>query len=48
VVVFIVTLGRCIILGGMGYDIVLKSGTVIDGTGAPARRADVAISRGTT
>ncbi len=30
----------------MAYDIVLKSGTVVDGTGAPRKRADVAISKG--
>jgi len=30
----------------MPYDILIKNGTVIDGTGAPARRADVGITRG--
>src|SRR5882762_10421347 len=30
----------------MLYDILIKNGTVIDGTGAPARRADVGITRG--
>ncbi len=30
----------------MAYDILIKSGTLIDGTGAPARRADVAVSGG--
>jgi N-acyl-D-amino-acid deacylase len=30
----------------MPNDILIKNGTVIDGTGAPARRADVAISEG--
>src|SRR5437773_11255935 len=30
----------------MAYDILIKSGTVIDGTGAPARRADVGIADG--
>jgi len=29
----------------MAHDIVIKNGTVVDGTGAPARRADVAIDR---
>lgn len=28
----------------MNYDLVIRGGTIIDGTGAPARRADVAIS----
>ena len=27
----------------MAYDFVIRGGTVIDGTGGPARRADVAI-----
>jgi len=30
----------------MSYDILIRKGTVIDGTGAPARRADVGIARG--
>jgi len=30
----------------MSYDIVVRNGSVIDGTGAPARRADVAIAGG--
>jgi N-acyl-D-aspartate/D-glutamate deacylase len=30
----------------MGFDVVLKGGTVIDGTGAPAYRADVGIAGG--
>src|SRR6266513_152475 len=30
----------------MTYDILIKNGTVIDGTGAPARRADVGIADG--
>ena len=30
----------------MQYDILVKNGNVIDGTGAPGRRADVAISGG--
>ncbi len=30
----------------MSYDIVIKNGLVIDGTGAPARRADVALAGG--
>src|SRR5579863_1971144 len=30
--------------GFMAYDILIKNGTVIDGTGAPAKRADVAIA----
>ncbi len=28
----------------MNYDIIIRNGTVVDGTGAPARRADVAIA----
>ena len=30
----------------MTYDLVIRNGTVVDGTGAPARRADVSISKG--
>src|SRR5882762_10060773 len=30
----------------MAYDILIKNGTVIDGTGAPARRASVGITGG--
>src|SRR5262250_1032373 len=30
----------------MAYDLVIKNGTLVDGTGAPARRADVAIAEG--
>src|SRR3954464_1600809 len=30
----------------MAYDLLIKNGSVIDGTGAPARRADVAITDG--
>jgi len=30
----------------MAHDILIKNGTVIDGTGSPGRRADVAISKG--
>jgi N-acyl-D-amino-acid deacylase len=30
----------------MAYDLVVKNGTLVDGTGAPARRADVAITGG--
>lgn len=31
----------------MSYDVVIKNGTVVDGTGAPRYRADVAVSNGT-
>ena len=31
----------------MAYDLVIKNGMLVDGTGAPARRADMAISGGT-
>ncbi len=31
----------------MAHDLVIKNGTLVDGTGAPARRADVAITGGT-
>src|ERR1051325_1409274 len=30
----------------MAYDLLIRNGTVIDGTGAAARRADVAVSSG--
>jgi N-acyl-D-aspartate/D-glutamate deacylase len=30
----------------MAYDLLIKNGTLVDGTGAPARRADVAITGG--
>jgi len=30
----------------MPYDVILKNGTLVDGTGAPARRADVGIAGG--
>jgi N-acyl-D-amino-acid deacylase len=30
----------------MAYDLIIKNGTVVDGTGAPRLRADVAIARG--
>jgi N-acyl-D-amino-acid deacylase len=26
------------------YDVVIRNGLVVDGTGAPARRADIAVS----
>ncbi len=32
--------------GGQTYDVVLEGGTVVDGTGAPSRVADVAIAKG--
>ena len=44
--IFVVA-GIAAVLGGAGcgdeYDIVIRGGTVIDGTGAPSRQADVAI-----
>src|SRR5207344_90619 len=36
--------GRC--GGNMSYDLVIKNGTVIDGSGAPRYRADVAVAGG--
>ncbi len=30
----------------MAYDLIIKNGTVIDGTGAPRRKADVGVSKG--
>jgi N-acyl-D-aspartate/D-glutamate deacylase len=30
----------------MSYDLIIKNGTVVDGTGAPPVQADVAIARG--
>src|SRR5688572_760728 len=30
----------------MAYDLLIRGGTLIDGTGAPARKADVAVSSG--
>ena len=30
----------------MAYDLLIKNGLVVDGTGAPARQADVAVTDG--
>ena len=30
----------------MSYDIVIKNGTIVDGTGSPGYRADLAVSQG--
>lgn len=30
----------------MSYDLLIKSGTVVDGTGAPRYQADIAVSNG--
>ncbi len=38
------SLGPVAAEGNMSYDLVIKNGTVIDGSGAPRYRADVAIA----
>ena len=30
----------------MAYDVLIKNGTIVDGTGAPRYRADVAVANG--
>ena len=38
--------GRLIYDAAVPYDLLIRNGSVIDGTGAPSRRADVAVRRG--